>query len=265
MKKIIFTLLCFLYFSNFSFTQSNFVAGTITKPDGTVVTGQIDYREWTLNPTKINFRASVIGRTEIFTPTQIKEFSITTKKEFYKSATVFLNKATIDESKLIDFPTVNAANKYLNDHIVKENVFLLTLIKGEINLYSLYNVDNSNEVKENFFIQKGNDTIIYLKNSLLVVRPDETHYQYPVLHTYLTSLFRLKEYISQLKTATEDCPNLKVAVDSFTKYKQPDVVKCVKAYNNCKGNLIYTKNSDRYGISIYLCDGRFKFTFITFQ
>ena len=179
MKKIFLSFILFAGFLLTGFSQSNFIEGSITIPDGTVVPGLIDYQEWAVNPGKINFKTNKKSTIQVFNAEQIKSFYIKSKKENYRSAFVELNKETVDKSKLLEFKDLNEAATYArNFSTVKKNVFLITLVEGSINLYSFIDVDNVNQYKQYFFIQKNTDTLVQLKNLITLIKDEVSKNKY---------------------------------------------------------------------------------------
>ena len=83
MKKI--TLLLLLI-TSFTFAQTNFIPGTITKQDGTVLNGFINYQDWKIIPEEIEFK---VGQTiQMFAPNEIKAFEVKNDKFISRDVTL---------------------------------------------------------------------------------------------------------------------------------------------------------------------------------
>lgn len=93
MKSLFVATFCFCTYA--AFTQSNYVAATVTQKDGKTISGQIDYREWITTPRQIRFRASAESAVIIYDCNDLKEFSITSKNEIYQSAIVDVNNESV--------------------------------------------------------------------------------------------------------------------------------------------------------------------------
>lgn len=81
MKKII-LLLLLLPAGMLAFTQNNFLPASITKRSGELITGYIDYREWTVNPSKIRFKTNLQLDDSSYTVVDLSSFDITGKERF---------------------------------------------------------------------------------------------------------------------------------------------------------------------------------------
>ncbi len=81
MKKI-FLLFLLLATGILAFTQNNFLPGTITKKSGKLIIGYIDYREWTINPSKIRFKTDLQLVDSSYTVFDLSSFEITGKERF---------------------------------------------------------------------------------------------------------------------------------------------------------------------------------------
>ena len=86
MKKL--SILLFVLLANYSaFCQTNYVPGNIKKSNGETVSGLIDYREWSVNPTKISFKSDLQGAVTEYTVFDLVSFEIT-GRERYVSARI---------------------------------------------------------------------------------------------------------------------------------------------------------------------------------
>ena len=76
-------LICFYC----SYSQSNFSDAVLFKSNGDSIKGQIDYRNWKLNPGIIIFNQDG-GATQEFKPTDLKAFYVVPNQEYYVSEEV---------------------------------------------------------------------------------------------------------------------------------------------------------------------------------
>jgi len=60
----------------FNFAQSNYKPGLIVDLKGDTVRGFVDYKEWENNPSSVNFKPSLSGLVQQFTPGLIKYFQV---------------------------------------------------------------------------------------------------------------------------------------------------------------------------------------------
>ena len=237
-SKFLFVLLVLLFCISVS-AQKNFLAGEITKPDGTIVVGKIDYKEWKINPKEITFKDSISGKEQILGIIDLSGFSITDKKEFYKKTVVAINPEYINEENLQEYQSLKDAYASSNSKIIKDSVFLLTLVKGYSSLYFL--LDNTR--KKHFFIQKQNDSIKELEYHLYKINTDG-----------VKNIYKTKDYVRQIQSLFNDCPTFQIDVESVN-YTEKDLIKAVQSYNSCKGGDIYIKKADKTTNQFYVFVG----------
>lgn len=237
-SKFLFILPALLFYVSIS-AQKNFLAGEITKNDGTIVVGQIDYKEWKINPIDITFKNSDSGKEQIFGLKDLLGFSITDKKEFYKKAVVAINTDYVNEYNLQEYQSLKDAYAYSNSKIITDSVFLLTLVKGHSSLYFLLD----DKRKKHFFIQKQNDSIKELDYHLFLISTDGTK-----------NIYKTKDFVLQIQSLFNDCPTFQIDVESI-KYTEKDLTKAVQSYNSCKGGNFYIKKADKTTNQFYVFGG----------
>lgn len=233
----IFTI-CFLFLSFTMVAQSNFVEGSITTLNEETIYGKIDYREWNTMPREIRFqRTDSSEKTEIYACKHLASLKIKYNNEEYVRAIVNVNKEPVDKD-IMRFESKQEAEASFK--LVSDTVFLLTLIRGNVNLFTMTDEQN----KQHFFIQKrmGNiDELIYR----VVLIPDN---QVPTPFLNATSgnsskAIYFDDYRKQLSEAMQDCPATQKEIDKV--YYSYDLLSLVKKYNECVGALNYVKPRDR--------------------
>ncbi len=237
------SLIVFLFFTGSCiFSQTNFVAGEITKSDGNVVAGEIDYQEWKINPERINFRTKNDGKVQIYTLKDLSGFRIISKNETYKRAVVDVNKEPVEDRFLIIYDNLQSAAAYAKTKVERDSVFLLTVARGALNLYTLTDADR----KVHFYIQKGDDSLKYLIYRVYIVDVDGVT---------STSIRKTKDYARLLKFLTSDCVNLTLPKLENIEYNEKDLLSYVSAYNSCVGKNDFVKKKDKTVSSIHLIGG----------
>ena len=84
MKRLA-SFLTLLLCSLLSFTQSNFLPGSVTKSGGDVVNGFVDFKEWSKNPSSINFKKSLDETATSYTVNDLLAFEITGKEKYIRA------------------------------------------------------------------------------------------------------------------------------------------------------------------------------------
>jgi len=86
MKKCVF-ILALLAVNFLGSSQSNFVQAVVINNNGDSIHGQIDYRNWKINPQTINF-INAVNEKQAFDAASIKGFYIPGVQEIYTSFSV---------------------------------------------------------------------------------------------------------------------------------------------------------------------------------
>ncbi|MDX1943066.1 MAG: hypothetical protein SFU99_21055 [Saprospiraceae bacterium] len=261
MNRII--TICCIFLSFVTFAQSNFVDASITKLNGETIAGKIDYREWLITPNEIKFQpAATPAIIETYTPTDLSGFKIHYNNEEYKRAIVGINnEPTSGDGELTRIESLEELQKPLKLDV--DTVFLLILVKGRVNLYTLYD-----EQKQHYFIQKSNGRIEELIYRVVLVKnfPQSGAVSIAGSEAFLPgssySGLVFEDYKRQLVEAMPDCPNIQTSINKVGySYNLKSVVE---EYNKCVGALIYVKPKDKAKSFIYAYAGAAK-PFFTFQ
>lgn len=192
-------LLVLLTTINF-FGQTNFIKGTITTNEGTVVEGFIDYQEWRTNPKEIKFKSN--DAIIIYSPMDISRFNVS--NEIY-----FAKKVVLDVTP----QRLSSLKKNIKPILKEKILFLNSLVLGEINLF-LY----ENE-RQHFFLELNGkiEELIYRKK----LTDDKMNISYN------------RRYVGQLKLFLNDC-SLSDNLNNL-EYKISQIENLIKKYNECKG------------------------------
>ncbi len=142
-------LLCFSFFAN---SQKNFKDGFVVLKSGDTLRGKIDYRNWEVNPVRIDFNQS--GSITRYSTKDLHCFEVT-GADFYETKIVSKDMRPVDVQGLSD--GVNNA-----DSAIIDTVFLRRLVAGKnLTLYELV------DTKHHYYIQKGGqsnaDELVYKK------------------------------------------------------------------------------------------------------
>jgi hypothetical protein len=119
-----FLSIIFSLFSLSAVAQKNYQDGYIVLSNRDTVRGQVDFREWVSNPSKISFRDKT-GETISYTPSDIGSFSV--QEEIYRSFTLRFYPFSLD--------AVVVASEGWNATPYDSTVFLRLLTGGKLNLY----------------------------------------------------------------------------------------------------------------------------------
>lgn len=133
--------LCLLVSCSVAFSQALYLPAIVVNQQGDTLKGQIDYRNWRVNPKTINFKKDVAdGQGQIFTPLSIRYFEVL-GKDAYRSAVVVKDIRSVEPTE-VGFGT--------NDSSVTDTVFLRVLVSGQkLSLYELV------DFKPHFYLQEG--------------------------------------------------------------------------------------------------------------
>jgi len=232
--------------------QRNFTAGQIITRAGEIITGEIDYREWNVNPRQIRFRKG--GEINTYEATELRSFKIDAKHEIYESAVVLYNTEELDWEGMPQFQTYRDIDKAIQ--MQQDTVFLMVLVRGKMNLYQL--IDK--EKRMHFYYRKGNgpyEPLIY--RIIKIMRPGEILMNNVLQENNLPRSIVFEDYKGQLKYAMLDCGNMDSGIDKLTYSRS--IMDVVRRYNECAGQLIYLKPKDRASKFLYGFVGRAQSSF----
>jgi len=137
------TLLIILVLPVFSFAQSNFKPGYIVTLKGDTIRGLIDFREWSANPTSIDFKASPTDKTQKYTDQELRYFDITG----YESYVQYTGPISMDFTDLDHIGSARDTSQR------EATVFFKIMQKGNnVVLYSY-----TDDIKTRFYISEAPD------------------------------------------------------------------------------------------------------------
>ena len=197
-------------FSYLSYSQENYLPGFVIKNNGDTLKGFIDYRNWGINPRKIDFKSTNNSGSISFKPTDIKEFSV--KDEIYVSGIIDVENTTVVDRDLEHDSQIR---------ITIDTTFLQTLIKGGKGLYYYRNSNG----RESFYVNKegGFELLVYKK---YLQRQGTTDY-----------IIENKAYMGQLNLFLIDCATIRSKIENAS-YSQSDLIKLFQNYYKCSSSKI---------------------------
>ncbi len=230
-RPVVLTL--FVLAAVFAFGQKNYVTGKIKRNSGVEETGQIDYKNWDKNPTKINFKTASgevvelsLGETDGFEVTRSDNFT-----ESYKKAIVEVDKSphTMEELEYNPSPSFEL-----------DTVFLMELFRGDVNLFYL----KDERGKIHFFYS----TVNSLGTKELV----QKRYRQEGSAT----LYYSNQYIAQLRALVVDCSPTAQIINEKLRYDVRPMVAAVKAINECLGGeTLYVFAEEKLKTAFYVAAG----------
>jgi hypothetical protein len=218
-KLIIKTLVSFFFllFINNTYSQENYLPGSILNLSGDTLKGFIDYRNWENNPMKISFRESVSSPVIIYSPNTISGFLV--HNELYISAVVEAEISPTQFEELKVDPNIR---------IRKDTAFLQVMFHGTKNLY--YYSDKNG--KQNYYLKQWPDfeLLVYKKYLKQEMKSSGTS-------STINLIQENKRFIGQLALYFQDCPSLQPQINAAT-YSQKSLEDLFKAYYKCSGSKI---------------------------
>jgi hypothetical protein len=183
MKKIIFLIFLFSKFI-IVIAQNNFVESQVYYNTGDTITGFVNNKDWVKSPKEIEFRLTMSSETKKIIATDVKGFFLIDLNQNFESMIIEIENLPRNgiRKKYYNFSKYTNREKiYLN-----KTVFVKTLTKGKLNLYSFDDF-------EEHFILKNNDSTIALTYHIFEV--DDRIYE-------------LKEFQNQLnRVLVSNCQN----------------------------------------------------------
>lgn len=200
-NKIV-TIILYCFFTIFAYGQTNFVPGYIIDNNGEKISGFIDYRNWDINPSEINFKRDLEKVDGNYFPQSIKEFGV--ENDVYISAATELELSPRNLNNLSDSAKL---------HLKKETVFLQALVLGEKSLYRHMTKSGF----ENFYIKQGNEI------TLLEYKKYKKYIQGKLV------VKEIKNYANQLNAYLDHCKQIGKSLNNL-KYNNKDLDKLFEDY-----------------------------------
>lgn len=146
--------------------QTNFVDGQIITSEGDTLRGIIDFRNWSRNPTKIDF--VIRGEEEVrsYSAYKLVEFSASGEKYISRNVTIDTTPLKVPEVKEV-LPTSR-----------EDQVFLKVLVEGELSLYQYKDFRDNFYIEENGVITEliSHEYIALVRGRYLLVDSEEEKY-----------------------------------------------------------------------------------------
>jgi len=200
-------LLLIVLFQKNAECQQNFKDGYVVNLNNDTVKGQINYRNWDKNPTRVEFRKDAAAKAVYYKPIEINAFNVA--EENYISAIVSVEKSPYKTNELS-----NSADF----EFVKDTVFLEVLATGNKPIYYL----KDNDGKINFFIRGDNGIEILLYKEYI----NETD----GIRTINTN----EGYKERLRIYLNECPGVEKKIQRMS-YTLNSMQDLLIGYYVCKG------------------------------
>lgn len=182
-------------------SQEKFLPGYVINLKGDTLHGFIDYRNWKINPDKVDFKNETGNKQITYQPSDILEFKV--KDEIYVSATVNIETSPRENVNL------NYDNKM---NLQVETTFLQTIYNGSKSLYHFFKYD-----KDYFYIKKDTTFELLLYKRYLYKKDDNS------------IINENKAYLGQLEIYLKDCPGITTRLKN-TAYRESDLNNLFKFY-----------------------------------
>ncbi|WP_200975236.1 outer membrane beta-barrel protein [Echinicola sp. 20G] len=214
MKKFLLGLVVLLA-NGLTYAQQNFEKAYVIDYQKDTIWGEIDFRDWAVNPDKIEFKENNSSNVKSYAPEDIYAFQV--NDQHFLSAKVPIG---IDAQKV-----ANLEDNATLDIEVK-NVFLQKLVIGQKSLYRFKNIDD----RQYFYIlSQGKLTLLEYKR-FYSINPEGTKV-----------VKENNKYIGQLKLYLGNCQILDKKLNR-TKYNTVSMLRLFEFYNSCSGNSMTVYN-----------------------
>lgn len=212
--------------------QSSWRTGTVIKKDGTILTGEINDQEWTINPVQIEFRGPDLEVLK-FNINEISSFT-TNRPARYEAHKSFFD----GDSQNIDEQLTSDRNPV---HLQETFVFMEVLVNASLGLLRFH--DQSG--REHFVLRKNNSAEELLNRIYRL--PDNK-----------SIVGKNEKYKQQLLLEAAHCTNLDNTIKAL-RYNEVYLKGIIEKINACQGNSIepiYTgvieKRNPDFGITLQI-------------
>lgn len=205
-----------LFAFNQTFAQTNFVPGYIIKLNGDTVRGQLDDRNWNINPAKISFKTDT---EQQYTVNEIAGFG--SDGDIYKRFSVSM---TLYKKNITD-QLVNEKPIFVND----TTVFLRLLVKSD---WDLYQLTDAKDIPHFYMVQQEKAHELVYKTQL-VERKGSTYVAED--NTFRTQLVGILQPEKSLESRI-----------SRARYTSVDLKSIFEKYNQSKGITTKPVSKDKF-------------------
>ena len=207
-----FVSLIFVFSTVEAFSQKNFVKGYVVTNAGDTLHGEIENRDWKVNPSLINYRKTDETLVEQFSSLQAKAFYLEPQDELFQSFRMELDQVPSDGRHIT---SANFSAK------VEKSFFARVLVKGIVSLYYVY------DFKPHYIVEKLG-AIHELRMEYRVVEANS-------LNTGRQIISAHDVYKKQLNIFLHDSPvSLRKQVSRVSLRTNP-LKALILAYNNARG------------------------------
>lgn len=211
MRKFLLLIFSMMFFLPLAFGQENYKEGYIISSQGHTIHGFINYKNWGLNPNKIEFKRTLNGKKITYRPLNIHAFFV--QGEYYLSAVVEDETSTRSQ---LNFVSGSAKISTRTD-----TTFLRQLTYGHPGLLFYKNDMNI----ENFYISENG------KLHLLEYKKYIRQHAEGSLNTN-SYLEENKKFVGQLMVYLDACPQIRSQI-SYAQYNRQSLIKLFQNYYKC--------------------------------
>ena len=204
-KKVILLLLFCLTHHLTALCQENYVQGYIVTTNGDTLRGEVDYRNWRINPRQVHFKKTGQSASRVYMPIEIKAF--------HAGGDSYLSGIVEAEKSSKSVMNIDRNPEFI---IETDTAFLHALVTGDKSLFHYIDTDD----RENFYIgtDKGFELLKY--KQYLVTKYDVNLKQ------------TRKLYVGQLINYLSDCETIQKSASNIL-YSKTSLIKAFKDYYAC--------------------------------
>jgi opacity protein-like surface antigen len=216
-----------------SYAQRNYVPGGIITLQHDSLQGLIDNRDWRITPEVITFKTSAESKEQVFKPTEILGFWVSTSEEYYVSRMLKMD---------ITLQSIDNLSRDSRRVYQEDTVFLSRIISG---VYNLYEYTDKNDRKHYIFDgqDKPAEDLQMLRKSYESSEGIKGIQELPYFRQQLYVLFQQCEEVAKRT--------------SKLSYRKNDLLDIFVRYNNCRnpGETISVKKKEKTKVGLGLMAG----------
>jgi hypothetical protein len=209
--------------------QSTYSDGYVVLTNNDTLRGQIENKDWKVNPTVIRFKTSGATTPSEYNTLNSKAFYVSTLDEHYLSVTTVLDQSPSDPTK------VTAENI---NHKEGKSFFARILVRGLISLYYTY------DFKAHYLVQEDTGPVheLLMGHRLVSSRPATPS----TIGRYENATVVQKNplYKAQLTYLFDDCPEISKKAQQVS-FALNRLKQIVVDYNTCKGVKAYVQKNEK--------------------
>jgi hypothetical protein len=229
MKKIFLSALISVSGLSLS-AQSLYTDGYVVLENNDTLKGQIENKDWKVNPSIIKFRRSGESGSADYNTLTTKAFYVSDQDEHYISVTTVLDQTPSDPAKVTEENVNRKEGK---------SVFARVVVRGLISLYYTY------DFKPRYLIQKENGPVheLLMGYRLSSNKPSTT---ITMVGRYGNNSVVQENplYKGQLAFLFDDCPEISKKAQQVS-FGLNRIKQIVVDYNACKGVEVYVRKNER--------------------